>query len=321
MTQFVPDDTFALSPAPLARAAADGTLIAVNPAWAAMLGRTPGALAGAALADLAHPDDRAQVRAALAAGAGGEQRFAHADGSWRVLRWRSAGPHVAAADVTADRHELAAVASAVAHDLRAPLRAIDGFAGVLLADGAGMPPDTVRYLALVREASTDLAALLDGLVRVLQVGREPFAPREVDPGAIAAEVIELVLRERQGERDVTWVVGPLPPCRADVPLLRRLLEELLANALTFTAPHPRARIEIAYDDRARAYVVRDDGIGFDDAQAERAFEVFGRLHAHEGFPGTGVGLAIAARIVGRHCGRIAARSRPGEGAEFSFTLG
>jgi PAS domain S-box-containing protein len=326
MTHPTPSDVFEGSPALLAHARADGTLTHVNPAWAAALGRGPAELAGAALCDLVHPDDRAAVERALGCGAVGEQRFAHADGSWRVLRWRAAagadgaGLHLAADDVTADRREMGAVAAAVAHDLRAPLRAVDGFSRVLLAHDGGLPEETARYLALVREAGTDLATLLDGLVRVLDVGRAPFAPQEIDPAAVATEVIDLVLRERQGERDVTWSVAALPVCRADVPLLRRLLEELLGNALAFTAPNPHAHIELAWDDAAQAYVVRDDGVGFDDAQAARAFEIFGRLHPRDTFAGTGVGLAVAARIVARHGGRIGARSAPGRGSAFSFTL-
>jgi PAS domain S-box-containing protein len=326
MTRPIPHDVFERSPALLAHAGADGTLTHVNPAWAAALGRTPAELAGVAVCDLVHSDDRAAVERALGCGATGEQRFAHADGSWRVLRWRAAsgedgtGLHLAAHDVTADRGEMGAVAAAVAHDLRAPLRAVDGFSRVLLAHDGGLPDETARYLALVREAGTDLATLLDGLVRVLDVGRAPFAPQEVDPAAVATEVIDLVLRARQGERDVIWSVGALPVCRADVPLLRRLLEELLGNALTFTAPNPDAHIELTWDEAAQAYVVRDDGVGFDDANAARAFEIFGRLHPRDVFAGTGVGLPVAARIVARHGGRIWARSAPGRGAAFSFTL-
>jgi signal transduction histidine kinase len=217
--------------------------------------------------------------------------------------------------------ELDAIATALAHDLRAPLRAIDGFSRILLANHAEtMPDQTQRYLALVRDAGTELADLLDDLVDVVGMTRVPLKPRDVDPALLARELIEAVFEPRAEGRDVTWTVGELPRCCADQTLLRRLIEELLDNALKFTAPHGRARIELAWDESAGAYAVRDDGIGLDGELPEQAFAIFGRLNGREAFAGTGSGLAIAARIAERHGGRVWGRGTPDGGATVWFTI-
>jgi signal transduction histidine kinase len=227
--------------------------------------------------------------------------------------------------------ELDAVAAALAHDLRAPLRAIDGFSRILLADdataGADLSDDTRRYLALVRDAGTELAELLDDLVDVVRVGRVPLATRDdVDVALLARELVEAVLAPRATEagREVEWVDGDaLPPCRADPVLLRRLLEELLDNAYKFGAE----RVEVGWSDEERAYCVCDDGIGVPGGGAalpEQAYEIFGRLHGRDEYPGTGAGLAIARRIAARHGGRLWVTARPGGGGRGVcawFTLG
>jgi signal transduction histidine kinase len=218
--------------------------------------------------------------------------------------------------------ELDAIATALAHDLRAPLRAIDGFSRILLANHAEtMPDQTQHYLALVRDAGTELADLLDDLVDVVGMTRMELEPREVDPALLARELIEAVFAPRAEGRDVTWTVGELPPCHADQTLLRRLIEELLDNALKFTAPHTRARIELAWDERAGAYAVRDDGIGVDGELPDQAFAIFGRLNGREAFAGTGSGLAIATRIAERHGGRVWGRGTPDGGTTVWFTIG
>jgi len=217
--------------------------------------------------------------------------------------------------------ELDAVATALAHDLRAPLRAIDGFSRILLADHAGtMPPETEHYLALVRDAGTELADLLDDLVDIVRMTRVPLELGERDPAQLTRELIEAVLAPRAHGRDVTWAVEDVPPCRADQALLRRLVEELLDNALKFTAPHASARIALSWDAEEGAYAVRDDGIGLDGELPEQAFAIFGRLHGREAFGGTGAGLAIARRIAERHGGRVWGRGTPEGGATVWFTI-
>ncbi|HWI71990.1 MAG TPA: ATP-binding protein [Baekduia sp.] len=218
--------------------------------------------------------------------------------------------------------ELDAIAAALSHDLRAPLRAIDGFSRILLSDsGAGLPEDTRRYLALVRDAGTEVADLLDDLVEIVRVGRVELAARDgVDPAQLARELIEAVMAPRAGSRSVAWEVGDVPACRADPALLRRLLEELLDNALKFTAGNSAARISFGWDADAGAYVVADDGIGVDGDLPAQAYEIFGRLHGRAEFAGTGAGLAIARRIAARHGGRVWCSGTPGGGARAWFTV-
>jgi two-component system sensor kinase len=218
--------------------------------------------------------------------------------------------------------ELDAIATALAHDLRAPLRAIDGFSRILLANhGATLPEETQHYLALVRDAGTELADLLDDLVDIVRLTGAPLELREVDPAQLARELIDAVFTPRAAERPVTWSVGDLPPCIADQTLLRRLIEELLDNALKFSAPHGRAAISLLWDAEEGAYAVRDDGIGVDGDLPEQAFAIFGRLHGREAFGGTGAGLAIAARIAARHGGRVWGRGTPEGGTTVWFTIG
>jgi signal transduction histidine kinase len=216
--------------------------------------------------------------------------------------------------------ELDAVAAALSHDLRAPLRAIDGFSRILLGDDAtsGLPPDTRRYLALVRDAGTELAELLDDLVDIVRIGRTMPAPRDdVSVARLARELVEATLAERASS--VAWVIDDtMPPCRADPALLRRLLEELLDNAVKFGA----TRVEVGWDPGAGAYAIADDGIGVGAAGElpAQAYEIFGRLHAREAYPGTGAGLAIARRIAALHGGRVWVSGRESGGACARFTV-
>jgi two-component system sensor kinase len=231
------------------------------------------------------------------------------------------GPTHDAAPAGDAERELDAVAAALSHDLRAPLRAIDGFSQILLADpGAALPEETRRFLALVREAGSELADLLDDLVEVVRVGRVALAARDgVDPARLARELVEAVLepRARASGREVAWVVGEVPSCHADPALVRRLLEELLDNALKFGG----RSVALSWDAAASAYAVADDGIGVDGELSEQAFAIFGRLHAREAYAGTGAGLAVARRIAERHGGRVWGRGAPGAGTTVWFTLG
>jgi signal transduction histidine kinase len=215
--------------------------------------------------------------------------------------------------------ELDALASALAHDLRAPLRAIDGFSRILLTPGAtdGLPDDTRRYLELVRDAGSELAELLDDLVAIARVVQAPLDVRDVDPGALARELIDAVLVARVPPgRSVEWVVDAVPACSADRTLARRLLEELLDNALKFGA----RRVQVGWDAQASAYFVADDGIGFDGELPAQALTIFGRLHGRETYPGTGAGLAVVSRIVARHGGRVWGAGARDGGATIWFTL-
>jgi two-component system sensor kinase len=229
--------------------------------------------------------------------------------------------------------ELDALASALSHDLRAPLRAIDGFSRILLSEERveTLPDETRRFLELVRDAGTELAELLDDVVDLARVARVGVEARPVAVGTLARELVGAVLEPRVPVgRAVVWVVDPaLPAATGDQVLVRRLLLELLDNALKFGAE----RVEVGWDAEAGAYFVADDGIGWnggggngngdgDGALPAQALEIFGRLVGRDEYPGAGAGLALAVRIAARHGGRLWGRSDgPGAGATVWFTLG
>jgi signal transduction histidine kinase len=219
--------------------------------------------------------------------------------------------------------ELDALASALSHDLRAPLRAIDGFSRILLSEErvGVLPDETRRFLELVRDAGTELAELLDDVVDVARVTRVPLAERELDVGVLARELIAAVLAPRTPVgRDVEWVVADgLPGAVGDQVLVRRLLLELLDNAVKFGA----TRVEVGWDAAQGAWFVADDGAGWRDGGElpAQAWEIFGRLVGRDEHPGTGAGLALAVRICARHGGRLWGRAAAdGGGATFWFTL-
>ncbi|HZO96231.1 MAG TPA: CHASE3 domain-containing protein [Gaiellaceae bacterium] len=218
--------------------------------------------------------------------------------------------------------ELDAFTYSVSHDLRAPLRAIDGFSRLLEEDYAdALPPEGRRYLGLVGRNTQQMGQLIDGLLAFSRLSKQQLGKRAVDMGALAEEVLaELGGDDRPGLR-VT--VGPLPPARGDPVLLRQVLANLLSNAYKYTGGKEAATIEVgAYEEAGETvYFVRDDGVGFDMRYANKLFQVFQRLHRAEDYEGTGLGLALVARIVRRHGGRVWADAKPGEGATFFFTLG
>jgi signal transduction histidine kinase len=218
--------------------------------------------------------------------------------------------------------ELDAFSYSVSHDLRAPLRAIDGFSRLLLDEYAGdLPPDGRRYLGLVSKNTQEMGTLIDGLLSFSRLGQQQLGKRTVGVDALAREVVDELEAEREG-RSVEVSIGTLPPARADPTLLRQVLTNLVSNAFKYTRERELARIEIGSDqsDGLPVYFVRDNGVGFDMRYAGKLFQVFQRLHRAEEYEGTGLGLALVARIVKRHGGRIWAEARPDEGATFYFTL-
>jgi signal transduction histidine kinase len=218
-------------------------------------------------------------------------------------------------------HELAAFSYSVSHDLRAPLRAIDGFSRILVDEHAdGLSVDALRYLGLVRRNTQQMGELIDGLLALAHLGHQPVEKRRVDVEVLAEELAAAELSQTNGHR-VEITVDRLPPAAADPTLLRQVFANLLSNAVKYSASSDPARIELgSYEDAGRTvYFVRDNGVGFDMRYADKLFEVFQRLHS-DGYEGTGLGLALTSRIVGRHGGSIWAESAPGEGATFYFTL-
>jgi signal transduction histidine kinase len=228
------------------------------------------------------------------------------------------------AELESANAELEAFGSSAAHDLRTPLRAITGFAEVLLDPRAQLSPaDAQRYVQKIREGSDQMTGLINDLLAFSRLGRQTLTRQTVDLGPLCRKIFEDLEGERT-KRRVELHVQPLPPANGDSALLRVMLVNLLSNALKYTRPRDVVVIEIGVaenqDQKTPVYFVRDNGVGFDMSDADKLFGVFQRLHhAHE-FEGTGVGLATVRRIIERHGGTIWAEAEPGRGATFFFTL-
>jgi PAS domain S-box-containing protein len=226
------------------------------------------------------------------------------------------------AELRAVNQELEAFSYSVSHDLRTPLRSIDGFSQAVLEDYADrLDAQGKDYLQRVCAASQHMAQLIDDLLSLSRVSRGEMHWDEVD----LAETAEKIVREfseADPGRDVEWAITPGLAARGDARLLRIMMDNLLNNAWKFTGKHPRAKIEVGVIrmDGASAYYVRDDGVGFDMAYADKLFTPFQRLANAQDFPGTGIGLATVRRIVQRHGGRVWAEGQVGKGATFYFTL-
>jgi signal transduction histidine kinase len=224
--------------------------------------------------------------------------------------------------LTAANKELEAFAYSVSHDLRAPLRGIDGFSKILLDDYAGkFDENGERYLHRIRAGAQRMGTLIEDLLNLARVTRGDFHKATLDISSLARDVLD-ELQSAQPERQVTLGIRAGLEAEADPGLVRIVLDNLLGNAWKFTSKRASARIDFGEIERngTWAYFVRDDGAGFDPAHADKLFGVFQRLHAMEEFPGTGIGLATVQRIIHRHGGRIWAESEKGRGATFYFTL-
>jgi signal transduction histidine kinase len=218
--------------------------------------------------------------------------------------------------------ELESFCYSVSHDLRAPLRAIDGFSQALIEDfGKDVPADGQRFLARIRASTQRMGQLIEDLLNLSRVSRSALQRRDVDVSELARQVAA-ELQGREPGRKVELVVWDGIRADADARLLRAALENLLGNAWKFSAKRDGARIELGSlrDGGRVTYYVRDNGAGFDMAYASKLFGAFQRLHAATEFAGTGIGLATVQRIVHRHGGRIWADAQPGQGAVFYFTL-
>jgi PAS domain S-box-containing protein len=219
--------------------------------------------------------------------------------------------------------ELESFSYSVSHDLRAPLRAISGYASILLEDFANeLSPQARGFLEKIRGNAIRMGALIDGLLTLSHLGRKKVQKSEVDPNSLVREVLEEVESEIES-RQVEILIGELPLCEADPLLLKQVYANLISNAIKFTREREDARIEIdsQYTERGLTYFVKDNGAGFDMQYADRLFRVFQRLHREDEFEGTGIGLVIIQRIILRHGGEIWAQGELEKGATFFFTLG
>ena len=225
----------------------------------------------------------------------------------------------------AANEELEAFCYSVAHDLRAPLRAIQGFSQALLEDhAAGLDQQGQHYLDRVSNAAVRMSSLIDDLLTLSRISRSPLQRSRINLSALARSVASELERnnERESGQRVTVMIADDLHATGDERLLRIALENLMNNAWKFTSKTADARIEVGVEtvDAAPAFVVRDNGAGFDEAYAARLFAPFQRLHSEKEFPGTGIGLATVHRIVRRHGGRIWGRGIVDRGATFYFTL-
>ncbi|MFQ5724235.1 MAG: PAS domain S-box protein, partial [Terriglobia bacterium] len=343
---------FTLSLDLLCVAGFDGYFKRLNPAWEKKLGFTTEELLAKPYLEFVHPDDRPTTRAEaqrLAAGAvtlSFENRYRCRDGSYRWLSW-AAYPlpqqrliYGAARDVTerkqaeealrqssasleATNRELEAFTYSVSHDLRAPLRHIDGFSRILIEDvGPRLDPSARHYLERVRQGARRMGQLVDDLLSLSRLGRREPLRQVTGLNTLVEELIEEFRPETNG-RQVEWRVGRLPFVDCDPVLIRQVFSNLLSNALKFTQPRERAVIEVGQleQDGQSVLFVRDNGVGFSMKYVDKLFGVFQRLHRQEDFEGTGVGLATVQRIVHKHGGRIWADAELDQGATFYFTLG
>ncbi len=223
--------------------------------------------------------------------------------------------------LTAINQELEAFSYSVAHDLRSPLRAIDGFSRTLLEEHAGqLNPQGLAYLERIMAADRRMGQLIDDLLSLSRLNRSEIIYETVDLSAIAHDIL-VDLNQRHPERKVEVIIANGLVVKADRRLISILLENLLGNAWKFTAKTDSARIELGAEiGKARTFFVRDNGAGFDMAYADKLFGAFQRLHTEGEFPGTGIGLATVKRIIHRHNGEVWATGEVNQGATFYFTL-
>jgi PAS domain S-box-containing protein len=338
----------------------DGYFRRLNREWEATLGYPVKELEGRSLLDFVHPDDREQTLAELARLRDETEvlnfvnRYRHKDGSYRWIEWRSF-PHgnlvyAVARDITkrkqdeeeirglneslegrvarrtaqleAANNELETFAYSIAHDLRAPLRAINGYA-TIISNGYtdAFDEEGRRLMSIILKESLRMDQLIENLLTLSRVGRAALKPVKLDMAAMVRSAFDgLVEQKKRAQIDLR--IGEIPAATGDPSFIRQVWINLLSNAVKFTANTPAAAISVegAVRGNELQYSVRDNGVGFDMSYAEKLFGVFQRLHSPHEFEGNGIGLAIVRRIVALHGGRVWAEGEKGKGAAFSFSL-
>ena len=334
----------------------------VNPAFERILGWTETELLAIPVHELLHPDDLEHTRRVVrpqfdlpVPSIEFQNRYRCKDGSYRWIEW-NATPFVdrisyvvgrditerfeaqeeirrlnaeleqrvieRTAQLTAVNRELEAFSYSVSHDLRAPLRALDGFGHALIEDYGELLPEEGRfYVERIRAGTQRMGQLIDDMLKLSRLTRDEMRSDRVNLTEIA-RLIAADLHESNPERSVEFLIAEGLTVKGDARLLRAALENLLANAWKFSARQPHARIEVGAQGagRDKVFFVRDNGVGFDMDYADKMFGAFQRLHGQSDFEGTGVGLATVQRVIHRHSGRVWAEGVPGEGATIYFTL-
>jgi light-regulated signal transduction histidine kinase (bacteriophytochrome) len=226
------------------------------------------------------------------------------------------------AELVEANQELETVTYSIAHDLRAPLRQIHGYAQILEEEfTANMLPEARQYFNRIGEKAQNMEQMVDGLLNLFGIAKQDFDRQNVDLNAIVYDAIATIKMETQN-REIQWQVGDLPPVLCNSGLMKQVFANLLSNAVKYTQPRAPAIIEIGQmkiDDEMVLYV-RDNGVGFNMEYVDKLFGVFQRLHRAEDFEGTGIGLALVSRIISKHGGRIWAKGEVDRGATFYFTL-
>jgi len=227
------------------------------------------------------------------------------------------------AKLQAANEELESFSYSVSHDLRAPLRHIDGYIQMLAEDTAStFSSEAQRYLEVITDAGRQMGKLIDDLLEFSRMGRAEMRETSVELDDLVRDAIRDLAMATAG-RNIAWQIPLLPPVLGDPAMLKQVFANLLGNAVKYTRPRDAARIEVgsAGEEDGRVIVfVRDNGVGFDMKYADKLFGVFQRLHRADQFEGTGIGLATVRRVIARHGGRVWAEAAPDEGATFYFTL-
>ncbi|MGV3494958.1 MAG: PAS domain-containing protein [Ramlibacter sp.] len=315
-------------------------------AWYELAGGAPPQWHGHEWMKIVHPDDIDRVRAnwvrSMVTGQPfvGTRRIRGQDGLYHTTRYRAepvrgdAGEVLFWVGVDSDitdmkanedalrlaNEQLEAFSYSVSHDLQSPLQRIASFGRLLQQELQGAPRGKAQhFLDRILANADTMAQLIEGLLALAQVSQVQLIRAPVNLSEMASEIL-MRLQAEQPQRSVRWRVAPGLTVLGDLRLMRSVLENLLGNAWKFTAQREDAQIEVGASAERGEYFVRDNGVGFDMAYADRLFGTFQRLHADDEFPGTGIGLATVARAISRQGGRIWARAAPGEGATFFFTL-
>jgi PAS domain S-box-containing protein len=226
------------------------------------------------------------------------------------------------AELEAANKELEAFSYSVSHDLRAPLRAVDGFSQAVLEDyGAQLPKEGRHYLQTIREGAQRMGVLIDDLLTFSRLSRLPLNKAPVNMGKLAREAFE-ELKGQQNGRKIDIRIGDLAPCEGDPALLKQVWMNLISNAIKYTRKRDAAIVDVGSreEKNENVYFVCDNGAGFDMRYANKLFGVFQRLHRADEFEGTGVGLAIVQRVIHRHGGRVWVEAAVDRGASFYFTM-
>jgi signal transduction histidine kinase/DNA-binding NarL/FixJ family response regulator len=217
--------------------------------------------------------------------------------------------------------ELESFSYAISHDLRAPIRHLDGFTRILMMDGDTLSPETLHTTERIRDAARQLREMVEGLLVLSRTSRAEVNRQPIDLAELARQVAATLGIDEERAGAVEFVAPDRLPVKADPQLLQVAVRHLLANAWKFTARVPRPRVELGLESsNPPVYFVRDNGAGFEPNSADRLFGAFQRLHSAEDFPGTGMGLATTQRIIAKHGGQIRATAVPEQGATFTFTL-